>query len=185
MGNLLLNCIFAFFNDSEMNKATLLLGGNLGDRIAFLENARNEIIKNVGRIISCSSIYESEAWGFECDQAFLNQVVVVETALIPSDLLKELKIIEKVHGRISKSGMIYTSRTLDIDILFYNDDLINEADLIIPHPRMHERKFTLLPLQEIEKYYIHPILNMTIEDILKACDDQLHVKRVDIAIYER
>lgn len=163
-----------------MSKATLLLGGNMGDRVAILDSAKTHIAQKAGEILKYSSLYESESWGFNSENTFLNQVIQIETSLAPHQLLDELKSIEIKHGRRKNNSEEYSSRLLDVDILFYNDDSFEDHDLVIPHPRLHKRKFTLLPLREIDCNYVHPKLNKTIEEIYHDCDDQLEVKLFDI-----
>lgn len=163
-----------------MSKATLLIGGNLGDRVAIFESARETIAKEVGPILKISSLYESESWGFIADKIFLNQAIQVETNLTPHELLVRLKEIEKGHGREVNNAEGYSSRLLDVDILFYNDEELEDKDLIIPHPRLHKRKFALLPLREVMCNYIHPKLNKTVNAMLNECDDQSEVKQYGI-----
>ncbi|MDR1170317.1 MAG: 2-amino-4-hydroxy-6-hydroxymethyldihydropteridine diphosphokinase, partial [Prevotellaceae bacterium] len=125
----------------------LLTGSNLGDRKSYLDSAKRSLCLSVGELLAESSIYESEPWGFVSENAFLNQVLLYETVLTPREILQTIKIIEAENGRIhAKSG--YSSRNLDIDILFYDNTVLNSADLTIPHPMLHRRRFTLLPLNE-------------------------------------
>jgi len=154
-----------------MNLVYLLLGSNLNNRIQLLEKARIAIDEKIGRLEKYSGIYESSPWGFEADTKFLNQVVVVQTHLTPIEILEKIKIIECELGRERIPG-IYTSRTIDIDILFFNNDVVDIPDLTIPHKRIHTRKFTLLPLAEIASGFIHPGFNKSIIDLLNECKDQ-------------
>jgi 2-amino-4-hydroxy-6-hydroxymethyldihydropteridine diphosphokinase len=160
-----------------MNQVVLLLGGNLGDRKMLLIQAIKEIEKNCGSILKKSKIYESEAWGFECDENFLNQAIVLETLLSPFELLLKLQHIEKELGRKEKTNINqeYSSRLIDIDILFFNTDIIDNVDLTIPHPRMHLRKFTLDCLLDIAPGYIHPVLDLSIEELSQKCNDNTKV----------
>ena len=153
----------------------LLLGADIGDKKAAFAKAKQLIGETVGRIIRESSLYESEAWGFESSTTFLNQVVEVETALPPLELLGSIHIIEAELGRI-RLGSGYKSRLIDIDILFYEALVIDTPELTIPHPHLHLRMFTLAPLRELIPSYIHPILAKTIEDLYLECEDQSLVK---------
>lgn len=154
-----------------MNKVVLLLGSNLFDRVLMLEKARNHIRISLGAIKKESQIYESAPWGFNSDNSFLNQTLIVETQLKPIEILGKIKIVEKKLGRV-KQSVNYESRTIDIDILFYNDEIINLPNLIIPHPQLHKRKFTLVPLAEIDPILNHPVFNKSILDLLHECNDQ-------------
>ncbi len=154
-----------------MNKVVLLLGSNLSDRVLMLAKARNYIRISIGEIKKESNIYESAPWGFDSDKAFLNQTLIVETQLKPIEILEKIKVIEKELGRV-KQSVNYESRTIDIDILFYNDEIINLPQLIIPHPQLHKRKFTLVPLAEIDPMLNHPVFNKSILDLLSKCNDQ-------------
>jgi 2-amino-4-hydroxy-6-hydroxymethyldihydropteridine diphosphokinase len=160
-----------------MNQVYLLIGGNLGDRFELLKRAREGIEKQIGELVKESSIYETAAWGFESENDFLNQVLLVKTDLKPEQVLEQCHLIENLLGRVRQSGY-YASRTMDMDILFYNDEIINEPDLTIPHPHLHKRKFTLEPLNEISPEYTHPKLKKTIAKLLLDCDDHSDVKRL-------
>jgi len=148
-----------------MNNVTLLIGGNLGNRLENIRQAIDYIEERIGKIKQRSSVYESEPWGFEAEHCFLNAVVVVETALLPEAVLREAQDIENIMGRI-RNGSGYTSRTMDIDILFFNDDVINTPTLTVPHPRLHERRFVLLPLAEVMPDKVHPVLGKSVKELL-------------------
>ncbi|OIP03614.1 MAG: 2-amino-4-hydroxy-6-hydroxymethyldihydropteridine diphosphokinase [Bacteroidetes bacterium CG2_30_32_10] len=156
-----------------MSKAYLLLGSNKGNRLAFINQATDDICKRVGNIITYSLIYETEPWGFIDNTFFLNKVLIVETNLKPQQLLTELKTIELKLGRIKTS--FYASRTIDIDILFYDNLIISDENLIIPHPQLHKRMFTLLPLSEIAPDFIHPLLNKDLQTLTNECEDKTKV----------
>ena len=155
-----------------MNRVYLQLGSNLDDRIGLLASATEKIVSGIGKLIARSSIYESEPWGFEAEQNFLNQVIVVETDLSPSKLLAAILEIEKSLGRIRSKGIGYQSRPIDIDILFFNEEVISSRNLDIPHPRIQERLFTLLPLGELDEGLVHPLLDKTIGQLLSECGDR-------------
>ena len=154
-----------------MTIAYILLGGNLGDRERFLNDAIAEIAVKAGKIQRFSSVYETRPWGFEHENNFLNQVVELETALNPQALLSTLLEIEESLGRI-RTGQQNSARTIDIDILLYDDLQIHTETLEIPHPRMHMRKFVLYPLAEIAPGIVHPFLKKSIKDLLLCCDDK-------------
>jgi 2-amino-4-hydroxy-6-hydroxymethyldihydropteridine diphosphokinase len=160
-----------------MNKVLLLIGGNLDDRFGLLIEAKEKILKEIGTIKKESSIYETAPWGFESEQDFLNQVIIVSTSLSPIQVLEKCQFIEDRLGRVRQSEQ-YISRTMDIDILFYNDEIINISDLIIPHERLHERRFTLAPLVEIAPNFIHPVIKKSLSEILKNCLDEADVKKL-------
>ena len=153
-----------------MEEAILLLGGNLGNRELALAQAMEKIEAHVGEITAHSSIYESEPWGFEDKNQFLNQAIKVNTELNPQQLLDKLLEIEQSLGRV-RTGKL-SARTIDIDILFYGNQKITTETLTIPHPRISERLFTLLPLAELVENDILPALNISAQELIKACSDK-------------
>ncbi len=153
-----------------MNSVYLLLGGNIGNVAANFEKAKELIGKHIGIIRDSSPVYCSEPWGFESKNMFYNQAILVETGLMPEELLSAVLFIESKIGRKRKKN-VTESRIIDIDILFYNDRIINEKDLDIPHPRMHLRKFVLVPMSDINPGLKHPVFGKTIRQLLEACDD--------------
>ena len=159
-----------------MNVTYLCLGGNIGDREKALNLALSKINNKVGNITVQSSIYETEAWGVENQQAYLNQCIKVETHYSALELIDELLFIEKELGRERSISETYQPRTIDIDILFFNQEVINQTKLLVPHPRLQLRKFVLIPLNEIASNYLHPILNKTIFSLLSECKDKSDVK---------
>ncbi|MGM0566739.1 MAG: 2-amino-4-hydroxy-6-hydroxymethyldihydropteridine diphosphokinase [Bacteroidota bacterium] len=161
-----------------MAKATLLLGSNRGNRTMIVEQAIREIRQKAGKVSAFSSLYESEPWGFDDNIPFINQVVVIETALSPKHLLSSLLSIENELGRVRKNSGVYSPRPIDLDILFYDDLIVNETDLQIPHPRMQNRMFTLMPLMEISPDFIHPVLKKPVSELKDQCPDQLRVDRL-------
>ncbi len=158
-----------------MKTVFLSLGSNLGDRILNLDFATKGINTRVGRITKLSSIYISEPWGFISKELFLNQIVVIETNKTPKKVLEEIITIENEMGR-SRTSEFYESRIIDIDILFYDDLLIEEPELIIPHPLLHERLFILIPLNELSPDHLHPVLKKSVSEILKGCNDKSRVE---------
>lgn len=150
------------------------IGSNLGNRESNIQQAVAEIEKSVGVVRKTSSVYETEPWGFQSEDAFLNMVVATETELSPRALLSEILNIESSLGRIRNNDR-YSSRIIDIDILLYDKVILNEPDLKIPHPLMHERKFVLVPLCEIAPEMIHPVLKKTFRELLDVCGDGSNV----------
>jgi 2-amino-4-hydroxy-6-hydroxymethyldihydropteridine diphosphokinase len=157
------------------HQAYILLGSNLGDRTQHLQQARAMLELNCGKLLRESSIYESPPWGFDAEQSFLNQVLKIETDQSPAELLTRLLSIEKQMGR-ERNGSTYSSRIIDLDILYYESLVLNEPLLSIPHPRLHLRRFTLLPLAEIAADFVHPLLKLTNAELLKKTVDFSEVK---------
>lgn len=158
-----------------MNRAYLLTGGNMGDRTANLQEAARLINERAGKVVALSSVYETKAWGNTSQPDFLNQVLIIETALPATVLIEKLMEIEQAMGRLRQEK--YGPRQIDIDILFYNDEIIRTATLTIPHPRLHLRNFTLEPLYELSPHLIHPVLGKTIAQLLTESPDTLNVKK--------
>ena len=136
----------------NVHKVFLGLGSNLGDRQAHLTQAISLIAEKIGPVIRQSSFIETEPWGFESENKFLNGVILVETTLTPRQLLKTTQKIERALGRKKHTSHHYTDRPIDIDILLYDDLTIDEPDLKIPHPLMSQRDFVMQPLDEISKF---------------------------------
>ncbi|MBP5190700.1 MAG: leucyl/phenylalanyl-tRNA--protein transferase [Bacteroidales bacterium] len=174
----------------KSNTVVLLIGGNQGDRIGLLVRAMIEIANRIGVVSLASSIYETEPWGFEAEQNFMNQALVVDTDLSAEEVLKEALAIEKDLGRVrpsedksplsvlhsSFSVKKYSSRPMDIDLIFYNNAVIETPELQLPHPRMHLRRFVLKPLAQIIPDFKHPKLLKTISELLAECPDSSDVK---------
>ncbi|MDZ7876598.1 MAG: 2-amino-4-hydroxy-6-hydroxymethyldihydropteridine diphosphokinase [Saprospiraceae bacterium] len=158
-------------------KIHLLIGSNMGDRKAYLVKAAAEIDKKIGKIAKESRLYETQAWGLTNQPDFINQALEVETTLSPQETLQKLLAIETDMGRIRTEK--WAERTIDIDILLFADVIVQEADLQIPHPRLPERNFALVPLMELAGETEHPILKTTIEDIYMESKDTLDVFEVE------
>lgn len=135
----------------------------MGDKMSHLSLAAELIQKHIGEIMEASKIYETEAWGISEQENFFNQAFLVETSLNEYQLLEECNNIEKMSGRERKEK--WGPRSLDIDIIFFNDVIINSEGLTIPHPRMQDRNFVLVPISEIAPYWIHPVLNKSMEEL--------------------
>jgi len=156
------------------NGVYLLLGSNLGEREKNLSDARDSI-QHIGSLLAVSSIYQTEAWGQREQPDFLNQVVQIDFKKSPRELLLNILTIETNMGRVRTEK--WGPRIIDIDILFLDDLIINEPDLIIPHPQLHLRRFTLLPLAELVPDLIHPVLHKSCAQLLEECTDHSGVIR--------
>ena len=154
-----------------------LLGSNEGNRRQWLQQAIDAIEPSCGPIVKKSALYQTAAWGKEDQPDFLNMVIEVKTILSPEQLLKAVQEIELQLGRQRK--VKWGQRTLDIDILFYGDAVIHTDRLVVPHPFLQERRFTLLPLQEIAPELMHPVLQKDVTTLLRECPDLLEVKKID------
>ncbi len=162
-----------------MNTAYLLIGGNLGNRNAYLAEAHRYIQQFCGNIVHSSAIYETEAWGKTDQPNFYNQSLVVETALEPEKLMEELLAIETLMGRERKEKL--GPRIIDLDILLIDDKVINSPLLQLPHPALASRRFALLPLNEVAPSLWHPVLQKNIAQLLQECTDPLNVQKKSAA----
>ncbi len=162
---------------SRLSKTHLLLGANLGDRTATLAEAKRLIGKKIGTVVKASSLYETQPWGKPDQPDFINQALEVATDLPPHAVMNGLLDIEKQLGRTRQ--VKDAARTIDIDILFYDAKVLNTSDLTLPHPRLHERNFALVPMLEIAPNKQHPIFKKTIEELYEACTDDLEVVKLD------
>lgn len=158
------------------NNIFLSLGSNLGNRILNIEKAIELIQHFIGPVEQSSSLYETEAWGFTSQEAFINQVIKVKSELKPVMVLKLIHQIETDLGRVRKEK--WEPRIIDIDILYFDDQCVTTTSLIIPHPLLHERKFVLVPLSELSPQFIHPLLKKTNEQLLKDCSDSLGIREL-------
>lgn len=154
--------------------AYLLLGSNLGDRDALLRAARAQLATTAGQLVAASALYETAAWGREDQPAFLNQALAICTTLSASQLLLQCLAAERRAGRERHER--WGSRTLDVDILLYGNEVIDQPNLAVPHPRLAERRFALVPLAEIGGPLVHPQLGVTVQELLARCPDQLPVR---------
>lgn len=160
-----------------MNVAFLCVGGNMGDRLANILEAKRQLLGMGCKMEAESGIYQTKAWGIEEAPDYYNQMLKIVTEKNGIELMTTLLDIEKSMGRI-RSDNRNASRTLDMDILFFNNEIIKSELLEVPHPRLHLRRFVLEPLNEIASELIHPVLNKTIHELLIECTDTSAVKRL-------
>ncbi|WP_295669058.1 2-amino-4-hydroxy-6-hydroxymethyldihydropteridine diphosphokinase [uncultured Mucilaginibacter sp.] len=159
-----------------MHEVFLLLGSNLGDRQLFMKQAIDHIETAIAPVLKKSSVYETQSWGKTDAPDYLNQVILLKTAFNPNDVLEKILNIENKLGRHREEK--WGSRTIDIDILFYDQQIINEPGLIIPHPELQNRRFTLEPLAEIAGDKVHPVLKKNILQLKFELIDKLNVKKI-------
>ena len=161
-----------------MNGKYLLLGTNLGNKLENLSTALKLISEKAGIILARSSIYRTSSWGMTGQPDYLNQVVQVETNLSPHDLMHELLSIETGMGRIRNKK--WDNRLIDIDILFYDDRIIDESGLQLPHPQIPDRRFTLAPLAELAGDQVHPVNRLSIKELLGRTSDKSRVEKLSV-----
>lgn len=159
-----------------MNTAYLLIGGNLGKKKDNLLLAQELIAGHCGSVQKKSALYETAAWGNTDQPAFLNQVLEIQTSFNARQLIRKILKLEKLMGRVRKEKL--APRIIDIDILFYNDEIHRLRFLRIPHPELKNRRFALVPLAEIAPHFIHPVLKKKISQLLEECEDKLDVKKI-------
>jgi 2-amino-4-hydroxy-6-hydroxymethyldihydropteridine diphosphokinase len=157
-----------------MSKVYLGIGTNLGDRERNLREAIHKIGEQIGIVSKTSTIYETAPWGFDAENDFLNMVIFVETNYAPGELLQKINLIESTMGR-ERTQDRYSSRVIDIDLLLYDDLVIYEKGLKIPHRLMHERKFVMVPLCELAPELIHPVLKKSMKLLLEECRDRSRI----------
>ena len=161
----------------KKNVVFIELGGNMGNKLQLINSAKKLLINLQCKISIQSSIYETPPWGFSATNNFYNQIVQIETEFTHYELINELQKIEKKLGRV-RGDERYESRPMDMDIIFFNNLIINAQYLTIPHPRLHLRKFVLIPMNEIAPYFIHPVLNTSISELLAKCTDESECKKI-------
>jgi 2-amino-4-hydroxy-6-hydroxymethyldihydropteridine diphosphokinase len=159
------------------NIAYLLTGTNMGNREDNLNQAKALIEKHIGSVKETSRLYETQAWGKTNQPNFFNQALAVETPQYPQEVLKNILKIEALMGRVRTEK--WEERVIDIDILLFNEDIVDEDNLRIPHPHLHERNFALVPLMDVAGEVMHPIINLPIEEVYFECLDTLDVFMVE------
>jgi 2-amino-4-hydroxy-6-hydroxymethyldihydropteridine diphosphokinase len=157
------------------------LGSNLGDKLGYLQKAVISLSEVFGKPLLISSVYETDGWGVDDHPAYLNAVICFDTQMLPEEVLEKILSVEKVHGRNRTLGVI-APRTLDIDLLFYDDIMLKKENLTIPHPLLKYRKFVLLPLAEIMGDYLHPEWGVSINELLERCDDHSGVRKTELSL---
>ena len=157
------------------------LGSNLGDRLGYLQKAFISLSEVFGTPLLISSVYETDGWGVEDHPAYLNAAICFNTLMSPEEVLEKILTVEKEYGRIRTAGVI-APRTLDIDLLFYDDIMLKKENLIIPHPLLKYRKFVLLPLAEIMGDYLHPEFGVSINELLERCDDHSGICKTELSL---
>lgn len=163
-----------------METAYILFGSNMGDKTALFDQACLYINNRCGRIEALSSTYESEPWGFDAEGWFMNRLIVLETELEPDVLMQRLLNIEAELGRRRQPETNgYVSRPIDLDILYYGSQILHTEWVVVPHPRLHLRRFALLPLCEVIPDFVHPVLGLTQTELLERCNDSLAVRKTE------
>ena len=161
----------------EMHTLVLSTGSNLGNRLANLLSAAEQIGQRLGSVVQSSAVYEGRAWGFKSKHAFYNQCLEVRTGMNPRECLERILEIEREMGR-ERNNSGYSDRIIDIDILFYDELVVDTSELRIPHEKMLERRFVLLPLAEILPGFKHPVAMETVQSLLENCPDAMELHRV-------
>ncbi|WP_196895042.1 2-amino-4-hydroxy-6-hydroxymethyldihydropteridine diphosphokinase [Aureivirga marina] len=162
----------------------LSLGSNKGNKQENLQQAIYLISQKIGTIAAISSIYQTASWGFDSED-FYNICIKVNTTLNPEELLEKTQMVEKYLGRVHQISDTYEDRTIDIDVLFFDDEVIFSKDLIVPHPKMLDRKFVLIPLAEIVPNFVHPIKKQKINECVLACTDNSEIKKLEDITLEK
>lgn len=163
-----------------METCHILFGSNMGNKNEIFAQACLFINNRCGRIVAVSSAYESEPWGFEAEEWFMNRLISVETELEPEEMMQQLLGIEAELGRVRHPETDgYTSRTADLDILYYGSRIVVTGSLVVPHPRLHQRRFALLPLCEMVPQFVHPAFKLTQTELLERCPDTSEVRKID------
>lgn len=162
-----------------MKEVVLGLGGNIGDVKETIQLAITKIHETIGDVKLKSSLYQTEAWGVKNQPDFINMVVLVETDELPIEVLNLCLLIEKELGRDREGKKKWSERVIDIDVLFYQDEIINSPELVIPHPYIQERNFVLFPLVEILPNRIHPLLKQSFLELKNTTSDMQNIFRLD------
>lgn len=160
------------------NKVVLALGSNLGNKKENLQNSVNQIHSRIGFVVQASAIYETPSWGFD-SFPFYNMCLLIHTNLSPEKVLTEIKQVEKILGRTAKTSDNYEARTVDIDIVYFNDFVFDSNNLQIPHKELQNRQFVLMPLNDLIFDWKHPVLQKSTQELLLICEDESEIKKVD------
>ncbi|MHA7056053.1 2-amino-4-hydroxy-6-hydroxymethyldihydropteridine diphosphokinase [Aquimarina sp. M1] len=163
------------------NRIHISLGSNVGDRLDYLQQAVNVIYETIGNVVTVSGVYQTPTWGFSGDD-FYNAVLLIETSYTSSEVLHKLLEIENLLGRKRTDTKKYEARTIDLDIIFSSEGIIETEKLIVPHPFLQDRKFVLKPLQELEREIQHPILNQTVSQLLEQTRDTSEITKLEEVI---
>ncbi len=159
----------------------ILFGSNMGDKDALFAQACLLINNRCDQVVRASAAYESEPWGFEAEEWFLNRIIVVETDKGPEEVLQQLLDIERELGRVRHPEIQgYTSRTVDLDLLYFGQRVINTDTLTVPHPRLHLRRFALVPMCEVAPEWVHPVFGLTQQELLLQCPDECIVRMMEM-----
>lgn len=161
-----------------MHEVYLGIGGNIGKKKFNFLKAYILIKKKLGYVLQTSSVYETPPWGFNSPDNFWNMVIKIKTDLSPQELINGIMSIENSYGRVRTEG-IYRSRKMDIDILYYDNLVLDSNSITIPHPKIQDRLFVLVPLSEIAPEHKHPLLKMTTLELLKNCKDRSAIKKLE------
>lgn len=159
-----------------MNEVYLQLGSNIGNSKKQLLIAQDYLARKIGLLVAASSLYQTAAWGNSDQPDFINQVIILKSPLQAQDCIEQILEIEHDMGRVRTQKN--APRIIDIDILFFNKDIINCKDLIVPHPALPDRRFVLIPLNELSPHFMHPVLKQTVHQMLLNCKDTLDVKKI-------
>ncbi|WP_296142363.1 2-amino-4-hydroxy-6-hydroxymethyldihydropteridine diphosphokinase [uncultured Flavobacterium sp.] len=159
------------------HQVIISIGSNQGERLENIENSIKMVHQEIGTVIRVSKLYETPSWGFESD-AFYNCALLVHTCKSSEEVLQGIFKVEEKLGRIRNSGEGYQARTIDVDIISFDEEIIATENLIVPHPRMQDRKFVLLPMKDLKTDFVHPILNKNISELIKDCEDDSECKIV-------
>ena len=160
-----------------MHQVFLGTGGNIGNKHDNFDKVYTFIKNELGTIVKSSAVYETPPWGFEATEKFWNTVLIIETELSATELLSKINNIENRFGR-TRDGLNYKSREMDVDILYFNYEIINTENLTIPHPLLHKRLFVLVPLAEIAPKFVHPVLKLTSFEMLNNCEDKSVIRKI-------
>lgn len=160
-----------------MSQLIFSIGSNLGNRLQYLKDAAFKIDNQIGFVLKSSDVYETPAWGFS-STPFYNACLLVESNKSPQEILSIFLTIEASLGRVRNQETTYSARTIDIDLIAYDDIILENNQLEIPHKLMHLRRFVLQPMLDLNLDWKHPKLNKTIEELLDSCPDDSVIKRI-------